>query len=100
VRTEGWPELFAAALRSEIRSVDPGLPIIGTAPFVSYISASYFARKVGASLLTVLGMVSLLLAMLGLYGVMAYSTSQRTHEIGIRMAMGARPVQVLTMVLS
>jgi ABC-type antimicrobial peptide transport system permease subunit len=99
VRTEGRPELFAQTLRSEIRSVDPNLPITGTAPFVSYMSAAYFAQKVGAKLLSVLGCVSLLLAALGLYGVMAYATSQRTREIGIRMAVGARPAQVLTMVL-
>lgn len=99
VRTQGRPDLFAGTLRSEIRSVDPNLPITGIAPFVSYMSASYFAQKVGASLLTVLGLVSLLLAMLGLYGVMAYSTGQRTREIGIRMAVGARPAQVLTMVV-
>jgi ABC-type antimicrobial peptide transport system permease subunit len=99
VRTEGQPDRFAGTLRSEIRSVDPNLPITGTAPFVSYMSASYFAQKVGASLLSVLGVVSLLLAMLGLYGVMAYSTTQRTREIGIRMAVGARPAQVLIMVV-
>ncbi len=99
VRTEERPELFAQRLRSEIRRVDPNLPITGTAPFVSYMSASYFAQKVGARLLTVLGSISLLLAALGLYGVIAYSMSQRTREIGIRMAVGARPTQVLRMVL-
>lgn len=99
VRTHDRPEFFAAALRSAIRSVDPNLPITGTAPFVSYMSASYFAQKVGANLLAVLGLISLLLAALGLYGVMAYSMSQRTREIGIRMAVGARPAQVLAMVL-
>jgi macrolide transport system ATP-binding/permease protein len=99
VRTEGRPELFTQGLRSAIQSVDPNLPITATAPFSSYMSASYFAQKVGANLLTVLGVVSLLLAMLGLYGVMAFSMSQRTREIGIRMAVGARPTQVLSMVV-
>ncbi len=99
VRTVDRPEAFAARLRTEIQSVDPNVAISGTAPFVNYMSASYFAQKVGASLLTVLGVISLLLAMLGLYGVMTYSITQRTHEIGIRMAIGARESQVLRLVI-
>ena len=99
VRTADRPEAFASRLRAEIQSVDPNVAISGTAPFVNYISASYFAQKVGASLLSVLGAISLLLAMLGLYGVMTYSITQRTHEIGIRMAIGARESQVLRLVL-
>jgi hypothetical protein len=99
VRTLERPETFEARLRTEIQSVDPNGAISGTAPFVSYMSASYFAQKVGASLLTVLGVIALLLATLGLYGVMAYSMSQRWHEIGIRMAIGARPMQVVRLVM-
>jgi predicted permease len=99
VRTEGRPELFTRALRSAIQSVDANLPVTATAPFASYMSASYFAQKVGANLLSVLGTISLLLAMLGLYGVMGFSIGQRTREIGIRMAVGARPTQVLSMVM-
>jgi putative ABC transport system permease protein len=99
VRTAGRPELFTQALRSAIQSVDPNLPVTATAPLASYMSASYFAQKVGANLLTVLGAICLLLAVLGLYGVMGFSIGQRTREIGIRMAVGARPAQVLSMVL-
>jgi ABC-type antimicrobial peptide transport system permease subunit len=99
VRTADRPETFAKRLRTEIRSVDPNVAISGTAPFTAYMSASYFAQKVGASLLTVLGLISFALAMLGLYGVMTYSMSQRTQEIGIRMAIGARPGQVLGLVI-
>jgi predicted permease len=99
VRTVDRPEAFAARLRSEIQSVDPNVAISGTSPFVSYMSASYFAQKVGASLLSVLGVIALALATLGLYGVMTYSMSQRSHEIGIRMAIGARPGQVLKHVM-
>lgn len=99
VRTLERPEAFEARLRTEIQSVDPNGAVSGTAPFVSYMSASYFAQKVGASLLTVLGVIALLLATLGLYGVMTYSMSQRWHEIGIRMAIGARPMQVIRLVM-
>jgi predicted permease len=99
VRTVDRPEAFAARLRAEIQSVDPNVAISGTSPFVSYMSASYFAQKVGASLLSVLGVIALALATLGLYGVMTYSMSQRSHEIGIRMAIGARPGQVLKHVM-
>lgn len=99
VRTAERPETFEGRLRTEIQSVDPNVAISGTAPFVSYMSASYFAQKVGASLLTVLGVIALALATLGLYGVMTYSMSQRWHEIGIRMAIGARPIQVLGLVM-
>jgi predicted permease len=99
VRTVELPQAFAARLRTEIQSVDPNVAISGTAPFVSYMSASYFAQKVGASLLSVLGVISLALATLGLYGVMTYSMTQRSHEIGIRMAIGARPSEVLRLVL-
>jgi predicted permease len=99
VRIADRPEAFEQKLRTEIQSVDPNLVVSGTAPFLSYMSASYFAQKVGASLLTVLGLISLALAMLGLYGVMTYSMSQRAHEIGIRMAVGARPAQVLQLVM-
>jgi predicted permease len=99
VRTVDRPEAFAARLRAEIESVDPNVAISGTSPFMSYMSASYFAQKVGASLLSVLGVIALALATLGLYGVMTYSMSQRSHEIGIRMAIGARPGQVLKLVM-
>jgi len=99
VRTVERPQAFAARLRAEIQSVDPNVAISGTAPLASYMSAAYFAQKVGASLVSLLGGISLVLATLGLYGVMTYSMSQRSHEIGIRMAIGARPSEVLRLVM-
>ena len=98
-RTQGAPERFDGALRAAIQEADPGLAITGTATFLDFIGASYLAQKVGASLLSAIGALALLLAMIGLYGVMLYSISRRVQEIGIRMAVGARPEQVLRQVL-
>jgi len=68
-------------------------------PLSDYISAAWFGSRIASFLLAVLGAISMLLAGVGLYGVMAYSVSQRTREIGIRMALGADPGGVLRIVL-
>ena len=99
LRVNGNPAAYSAAVRAQIAHIDPRVLVSVTEPFTRYMSGAYFAQKVGAGLLTVLGAVSLLLAVLGLYGVMAYSIAQRTNEIGIRMALGARPGQVLRLVM-
>ncbi|MDZ4799808.1 MAG: ABC transporter permease [Bryobacteraceae bacterium] len=98
-RTEGPPERFETALRSAIQSADPNLAVTSTARFVDFIGAAYLAQKLGASVLTAVSAMSVLLAMIGLYGAMLHAVSTRTHEIGIRIAVGAQPGQVLAMVL-
>ncbi len=88
-----------AALRREAQAIDPAVPVFDAMPLEEYIAASLFPQRIAASLLGTLGSVALLLAAIGLYGVMAYSVAQRTNEIGIRVALGAQPLDVLRMIL-
>ncbi len=82
-----------------MREINPNVTVFDAVPLAEYIEASLYPQKVAASLLMVLGGLSMLLAAIGLYSVMAYSVAQRTQEIGIRMALGARPADVLSMVV-
>ncbi len=99
VRTAGAPEAAIAAMRQAARATDPDVALFGAEPLTESIAAALFGQKVAASLLSVLGGVAVLLAAIGLYSVMAYSIAQRTHEIGIRIALGARPWDVIGMAL-
>jgi len=99
VRAAGDPNQALGTLRREVHSMDPNVSVYDAVPLTEYMSASLFVQKIAAWLLGVLGVVALVLAAVGLYGVMAYSITQRRQEIGIRVALGARSSAVVGMVL-
>ncbi len=98
-RTGGDARGFVPVLRREMLAIDPNSAGLTAMPLSDYISAAWFGPRLASVFLGVLGVISILLAGVGLYGVMAYSVSQRTREIGIRMALGARQEGVLGMVM-
>jgi predicted permease len=87
-------------LRREVRAVDPDLPVYAVRPFNEVLAASNATRRFVMLLVGLFGLAALLLAALGIYGVIAYAVSQQRREIGIRIALGARPSSVVRMVLA
>jgi len=99
IRTARNPESLAGAVRQVIRNVDNNVPILAFTTLAEEVNNSLAQERLVADLSSFFGLLALILASVGLYGVMTYTVSRRTGEIGIRMALGARRPQVLWTVL-
>jgi predicted permease len=101
VRTAGEPERLAPFVRKEVAALAPDVALFDVASLRAAVGRGngFFLVRLGAQFAAALGLLGLALAVVGLYGVVAYSAGQRTHEIGIRMALGAERRDVLSMIV-
>jgi putative ABC transport system permease protein len=99
VRTRGEPAALAGAVRTMVHALDPGVPVAEMFSMEDVAQRSLWQQRLFGGMFTAFGVIALLLAVTGVYAMMAYSVGQRTHEIGVRMALGARAGSVLGMVV-
>jgi putative ABC transport system permease protein len=99
LKAAGDPNQLVASVRQQVKNIDPDQPIYSIRTMDQIRSESVAPERLNLMLLSIFAGIALVLAMVGIYGVMSYSVTQRTHEIGIRMAIGAQPRDVFRMVL-
>jgi putative ABC transport system permease protein len=100
VRTTGDPMALAEAVRQQVWAVDKEQPVAGVMPLEDFVDDNLSTRKMQASLLSGFAGLALLLVTLGIYAVLSFAVTQRTQEIGVRVALGAQPRDVLRMIFS
>jgi predicted permease len=99
VRTASETRSVVADIRTKLRFIDKGIPVSQVQTMEQVVAASLSQRRLSMTLLVIFAVLAAVLAGVGIYGVMAYIVAQRTHELGIRMAMGAQATDLLSMVL-
>jgi putative ABC transport system permease protein len=101
VRTSVLPESLQLQIEAQVRELSPGIPISQVQTMTQALQGvnGFFFFRFGAQLTGTMGLLGLILAVVGVYSVVSYAAAQRTHEIGIRMALGAEPRDILKMIL-